>query len=163
MDPGVVPAYLPELTQVEEMVIARAHVQMLVKRVRGHQYHYTGHCVTFLQNIVRTVDVLPNLPSELDIVLLRPPERLADDTRYRRQFRTDFRVRRGCILTWLRFLKANHPDYRHITISADRIAALPVDDDVSSSVICITDDTLGLDTPTELTELTDAPPVTLLY
>jgi hypothetical protein len=158
MDPGTVPGHLPELTQVEEMVIARAHVQMLVKRVRGHQYHYTGHCVTFLQNIVRTVDVLPNLPEELDIVLLRPPEHLADDTRYRRQFRTDFRVRRGCVLTWLRFLKANHPDYRYITISADRIAALPVDDDVSSSVICITDDTLGLDIPAELTELTDAPP-----
>ena len=38
MDPGVVPSHLPELSQVEEMVIARAHVQMLVKHVRGHQY-----------------------------------------------------------------------------------------------------------------------------
>jgi hypothetical protein len=158
MDPGTVPGHLPELTQVEEMVIARAHVQMLVKRVRGHQYHYTGHCVTFLQNIVRTVDVLPNLPEELDIVLLRPPKHLTDDTRYQRQFRTDFRVRRGHVLTWLRFLKANHPDYCHITISADRIAALPVDDDVSSSVICITDDTLDLDGPDGPVELTDAPP-----
>jgi hypothetical protein len=155
MDPGIVPGHLPELTQVEEMVIARAHVQMLVKRVRGHQYHYTGHCVTFLQNIVRTVDVLPNLPSELDIVLLRPPESCTDDLRYRRQFQTDFRVRRGYILAWLRFLKANHPDYRYITISTDRIAALPVDGDVSSSVTCITDNTLGLDGPVELT---NAPP-----
>ena len=33
MDPGIVPNHLPELTQVEEMVIARAHVQMLVKRI----------------------------------------------------------------------------------------------------------------------------------
>jgi ATP-dependent DNA helicase PIF1 len=155
MDPGIVPGHLPELTQVEEMVIARAHVQMLVKRVRGHQYHYTGHCVTFLQNIVRTVDVLPNLPSELDIVLLRPPESCTDDLRYRRQFLTDFRVRRGYILAWLRFLKANHPDYRYITISTDRIAALPVDGDVSSSVTCITDNTLGLDGPVELI---NAPP-----
>jgi ATP-dependent DNA helicase PIF1 len=157
MDPGTIPGHLPELTQVEEMVIARAHIQLLVKRVRGHQYHYTGHCVTFLQNIVRTVDVLPNLPEELDIVLLRPPENLADDTRYQQQFRTDFRVRRGCVLAWLCFLKANHPDYRYITISADRIAALPVDDDVSSSVVCITDDTLGLDGPEGPT---DAPPNT---
>ena len=131
---------------------------MLVKRVRGHQYHYTGHCVTFLQNIVQTVDVLPNLPEELDIVLLRPPEHLADDMRYQRQFRTDFRVRRRHVLTWLRFLKANHPDYCHITISADRITALLVDDDVSSSVICITDDTLDLDGPDGPVELTDTPP-----
>jgi hypothetical protein len=36
MDPGVVPSYLPELTQVKEMVIAQAHVQMLVKRVCSH-------------------------------------------------------------------------------------------------------------------------------
>jgi ATP-dependent DNA helicase PIF1 len=162
MDPGIVPSHLPELTQVEEMVIARAHVQMLVKRVRGHQYHYTGHCVSFMQNIVRTVDVLPNLPSELDIVLLRPPESRPDDPRYRRQFRADFRVRRGHVLTWLRFLKANHPDYRHITISTDRVAALPVDGDVSSSVIYITDDTLGLDSPVEPAdrpvEPVDAPP-----
>jgi ATP-dependent DNA helicase PIF1 len=162
MDPGVVPSHLPELSQVEEMVIARAHVQMLVKRVRGHQYHYTGHCVTFMQNIVRTVDVLPNLPSELDIVLLQPPASHADDPRYRRQFRTDFRVRRQRILTWLYFLKANHPGYRHITISTDRIAALPVDSDVSSSVIYITDDTLGLDGPVERTdapvEPADTPP-----
>jgi hypothetical protein len=150
MDPGTVPADLPELTQVEEMVIARAHVQMLVKRVRGHQYQYTGHCVTFMQDIVRTVDVLPNLPSELDIVLLRPPEGYTDDPRYRRQFRTDFRVRRQHVLTWLRFLKANHPDYRRIVISADRVTALPVDGDVSSSVAHVTDDTLDLTGPVEL-------------
>ena len=82
MDLGTVLADLPELTQVEEMVIARAHVQMLVKRVRGHQYQYTGHCVSFMQDIVRTVDVLPNLPSELNIVLLRPLEANTDNPRY---------------------------------------------------------------------------------
>ncbi len=86
IDPGVVLSYLLELSQVEEMVITRVHVQMLVKRVRGHQYHYTGHCVTFMQNIVRTVNVLPNLPSELDIVLLQPPASHVDNPRYRRQF-----------------------------------------------------------------------------
>jgi ATP-dependent DNA helicase PIF1 len=149
MDPGTVPADLPELTQVEEMVIARAHVQMLVKRVRGHQYQYTGHCVSFIQDIVRTVDVLPNLPEELDIVLLRPPAQYSDEPRYQRQFRMDFRVRRQHVLTWLYFLKANHPDYRHVLISADRVAALPDDGDVSSSCAYITDDTLDLTGPVE--------------
>jgi hypothetical protein len=38
MDPGDIPAYLPELTQVEEMIIVRSHVQMMVHRYRGHQY-----------------------------------------------------------------------------------------------------------------------------
>lgn len=149
MDPGTVPSDLPELTQVEEMVIARAHVQMMVKRVRGHQYQYTGHCVSFLQNIVRTVNVLPTLPADLDIVLLRPSNQHANEPRYQRQFRMDFRVRRQCVLTWLYYLKANHPDYRHVTISADRVAALPVDGDVSLSVPYITDDTLDLTGPGE--------------
>jgi hypothetical protein len=103
MDPGDIPAHLPALTQVKEMVIARAHVQMLLKRVRGHQYQCTGHCVSFMQNIIKTVDVLPLLPSELDIVLLKPSESVTGrDCRYQRQFQADFRVRRGCVLTWLR-------------------------------------------------------------
>jgi Domain of unknown function (DUF6570) len=44
MDPGEVPAYLPALTQVEEMIIARSHVQMLVHRYRGHQYLADANC-----------------------------------------------------------------------------------------------------------------------
>src|SRR5271168_4982274 len=142
MDPGELPAHLPELTQVEEMIIARSHVQMLVHRYRGHQYHYSGHCVSFMQNNVKTVDMLPNLPSELDIVVLRPSDQVMEsDPRYRSQFRADFRVRRGHVLTWLRYLKANHPDYRYITISADRMDALPVDSDISSSFVTVVDDT----------------------
>jgi hypothetical protein len=153
IDPGVVSSYLPELSQVEEIVIAWAYVQMLVKRVCRHQYQYTGYCVAFMQNIVQTVDMLPNLLSELDIVLLRPLEGSTDDDgRYRRQFRTDFRVYRQCVLTWLYFLKANYPDYRHITIATDRLAALLVDSDISLSVMCVTDDTLTLDGPAELTD-----------
>jgi hypothetical protein len=87
MDPGEVPAYLPALTQVEEMIIARVYVQMFVHRYRGHQYHYSGHCISFMQNNVKTVDALPNLPSELDIVVLRPSDQvMEDDPRY--NFRT---------------------------------------------------------------------------
>jgi ATP-dependent DNA helicase PIF1 len=140
MDPGEVPAHLPELTQIEEMIIARSHVQMLVHRYRGHQYHYSGHCVSFMQNTVKTVDMLPNLPSELDIVLLRPSNHIIEnDPRYQRQFRTDFRVRKKRIIAWLQYLKDHHPDYRYITISPDRIDALPVDGDVSLSFTAIID------------------------
>jgi hypothetical protein len=34
--PGDLPTYLPELTLVEEMIIARFHVQIMVHRYRGH-------------------------------------------------------------------------------------------------------------------------------
>ena len=85
MDPGDLLPSLPQLTQVEEMIIARSHVQMMVHRYRGHQYHYSGHCVSFMQSTVKTVDVLPNLPAELDVVVLRPSDQVVDkDLRYRR-------------------------------------------------------------------------------
>jgi hypothetical protein len=148
MDPGEVLAHLPALTQVEEMIIARSHVQMMVYRYRGHQYHYSGHCVSFMQNTIKTVDMLPNLPTELDVVVLRPSNRVvSSDPRYQRQFQTDFRVRKGRIIAWLRFLKAHHPDYQYVTISLDRINALPIDGDISSSLMAITDDTGAADEP----------------
>jgi hypothetical protein len=141
MDPGEIPAHLPELTQVEEMIIARSYVQMLVHRYRGHQYHYSGHCVSFMQNTVKTVDILPNLPSELDIVVLRPSNRIMEtDMRYQSQFRSDFRVRKGHIILWLRYLKLHHPDYRYITISLERLDALPLDADIALSFTAIIND-----------------------
>jgi hypothetical protein len=36
IDPGVVPGCLRDLTQMEEMVIAKAHCYIIMKRVRGH-------------------------------------------------------------------------------------------------------------------------------
>ena len=159
MDPGDVPTHLPELTQLEEMVIARCHVQMLIKRYRGHQYHYSGHCVSFMQNTVKTVSVLPSLPQELDIVLLRPSKGVADDPRFRRQFQRDFRVRRLRVLTWLRYLKRNHPDYRDVQISDARLQELPEDGDVSASVMSMVDVTLTADTQPPVPESPeDLPP-----
>jgi hypothetical protein len=90
---------------------------------------------------VKTVDTLPNLSSELDIVVLRPSDRAKEgDSRYQQQFRADFRVRRGHVLAWLRYLKTNHPDYQYITIALDRIDTLPTDGDISSSIVSLVDD-----------------------
>jgi hypothetical protein len=36
IDPGPVPLDLPELIQVEEIVIACAYIQILIKQVRGY-------------------------------------------------------------------------------------------------------------------------------
>jgi hypothetical protein len=100
MDPGEIPVHLPALTQAKEIIIARSHVQILVYRYRGHQYHYSGHYVSFMQNNIKIVNILPNLPSELDIVVLRPSSQVIEDNpRYRSQFRADFRVRKGHVLT----------------------------------------------------------------
>jgi hypothetical protein len=116
---------------MEEMIIAKAHCHMIMKRVRGHQYHYTGHAVCFWQNNVTFIDALPSLPKHVDIVLLRPHGARMGEERYKRQFRNDFRVRRSYVERALHWLKRHHPDYRDITISQPNLLALPVDGDVS--------------------------------
>jgi hypothetical protein len=137
MDPGVVPECLRDLTQMEEMIIAKAHCHMIMKRVRGHQYHYTGHAVCFWQNNVTFIDALPSLPKHVDIVLLRPRGARMGEERYKRQFRNDFRVRRSYVERALHWLKRYHPDYRDITISQSNLLALPIDGDVSDQVLNI--------------------------
>ncbi|KAM4066720.1 ATP-dependent DNA helicase PIF1 [Hirsutella rhossiliensis] len=92
LDFGEVPANLPDLTMVEEMLIARVHVHVKVLQVRGAQYKYRGHVVHFLRNVGRLFEELPVLPEELDIVLLRPPN-VEGDPRFRQQFARDFRNR----------------------------------------------------------------------
>jgi hypothetical protein len=98
MDPRIFPAHLPALTQVKEMIITRSYIQMVLYHYRGYQYHYSGHCVSFMQNMIKTVDMLPNLPSKLDVVVLRPSDNVEDETRYRHQFRSDFRIRKDHIV-----------------------------------------------------------------
>jgi hypothetical protein len=72
IDLKAVPDYLPELSQLKKMIIACSHVQIVVFWYRRHQYHYLGHCVSFMQNTVKTVNILPNFSAKLDIVLIRP-------------------------------------------------------------------------------------------
>jgi hypothetical protein len=58
-------------------------------------------------------------------------------------------------MTWLRYLKANHPDYRYITISRGRLDALPTDCDISSSFLLIIDESA---VPEERPGTADPPP-----
>jgi ATP-dependent DNA helicase PIF1 len=134
-DVGSVPDYLPALTEIEEMLIARAHVHVQVRQVKGQQFKYTGHTVIFMQNTSKIYDKLPLLASELDIILLKPASNMVGDTRaINEQFQRAFRVRRRCVQTWLDFLKENHPDYRYITIDREQLALLPEDDSIHESL-----------------------------
>ncbi|KJZ70103.1 hypothetical protein HIM_10506 [Hirsutella minnesotensis 3608] len=115
LDFGEVPGNLPDLTMVEEMLIARVHVHVKVLQVRGAQYNYRGHVVHFFRNVGRLFEELPVLSEELDIVLLRPPD-MEEGARFQQQFARDFRVRRSCLLTWLHYLQRHHPGYRDIVV-----------------------------------------------
>ena len=47
LDPGPVPGFLPILTAVEELLIARVYVHLQVVHVRGQQHCYTGYVCCF--------------------------------------------------------------------------------------------------------------------
>ena len=44
---GPVPGFLPILTAVEELLIARVYVYLQVVRIRGQQHRYTGYVCCF--------------------------------------------------------------------------------------------------------------------
>jgi hypothetical protein len=51
---GPVPGFLPTLTAVEELLIARVYVYLQAVRIRGQQHRYTGHVCCFSQNTLKT-------------------------------------------------------------------------------------------------------------
>lgn len=134
-DVGSVPAHLPELSEIEEMLIARAHVHIQLRKIKGQQLKYSGHTVTFMQNTQKIFTKLPLLPRDVDIILLKPAAgTLEVNNRINQTFEQAFRVRRSCVQLWLNYLKASHPDYRDIEIDEANLAALPTDGSVQDQM-----------------------------
>lgn len=123
---GDVPPHLPKLTQIEEQLIARIHIFIDVRLIRGQQYRYSKHCVSFLRETGQLFDQLPRLPGELQLVALRPKS-AAGDAHAIRSFHQQLRINRNHVEQWLKFLVANHPGYADLQISSDRLDQLPPD------------------------------------
>ena len=51
---GPIPSFLPILTTVEELLIARVYIYLQVVHIHSQQYRYTGHVYYFSQNIPKT-------------------------------------------------------------------------------------------------------------
>jgi ATP-dependent DNA helicase PIF1 len=80
--------------------------------------------VHFLRDVGKIYEALPLLPTDLDIVILRPPH--SEQTpQMNRQFRTRFRIRRRVVLEWLRFLQRNHPGYSDMVLNEVNLSQLP--------------------------------------
>jgi hypothetical protein len=91
LDPRDVPDFLPQLSAIKEMCIARVHCFVEVRQHQGVQFKYKGHVCNFLLNVGYVHNWLPLLLKELDIILIRP-------SNYRqvpgvtRQFKKDYLV-----------------------------------------------------------------------
>ena len=107
------------ISQVEEMLIARACPIMCIYRKHGGQRGYKGHVINFPQNVQGFLNTLPCNVTELPILVVR--RHGAENTH------KDFQVSRDCILAALQWLKQNSPCYSDITIDLGLIANLPID------------------------------------
>ena len=127
MIPCEVPPSLQGLSQVEEMLIARACPIMTVYRKHGGQRGYKGHVLNLPQDIQ---DFLNRLPPKVSDLLLR---RSGENNTH-----SDLRVRRHTVLTALQWLHQNNPFYSDIVIDLVSIRQLP-DDGIPSELLTVDD------------------------
>lgn len=115
---------LPILSDIEEQFIARVHILVEIRQIRGSNHCYRGHIVNLLRDTGKIYSHLPLLPRDLNIVVIRP-KNTATNSRLSSQFSKDSIVRRNVIRCWLNFLISNHPGYSNVTINHANLARLP--------------------------------------
>lgn len=123
---------LPQLTQIEEMLIAQVQPIVSVFVVRGGQLSYRGNIINFPQDVHSFVNTLPRDPENLDVMIVRQPSH--DSSTFR-----DYKVRRGHVEAWLRWLKAHNIFYAEINIDEDALDRLPEDGSVYHQLRHISD------------------------
>ena len=119
MDPGCVPECLEGMTQVEEMLIARATPIMTGYQKHGGQRGYSCHALNLPQNVQEFVNKLPSNVRTLPLLLIT---RQGDN-----DTKSHFTVRREKVLSALQWLQTNNKYYHDIEIDFDAISALLVD------------------------------------
>lgn len=126
LDFGDVPAHLPQLSQLEEQMIARVHVHCEAMRIRGAQYKYRGHVVSFLRSVGKIYNQLPLLPQDMEHLIVRPAN-ATNQPHVVNQYGRDYYVKRSNIRQWLDFLRVNHLAYADVEVSERRLSQLPVE------------------------------------
>lgn len=120
MIPSTIPIELQGLTQIEEMLIARALPIMRVYIKPGGQRGYSGHCINLPQNIKDLVLTLPRYPKDLSVIIVK--------VRGRNNTFKDVNVRRQKVHKALLWLLQNNPQHADISINLDALNCLPVND-----------------------------------
>ena len=122
----------------EEMLISTVLPIMSLYKLPHRQYAYSGHVINLPQDVATFANSLPQLPSEIDVIIVRK-EGAANSHR-------DFCIRRAVVLRALQWLVANNKYYHSVRINPDALAMLPEDGDLSglhSVTLGSTDDETG--------------------
>lgn len=128
MVPCPVPPELQDLSQCEEMLIARAFpvMQVYLKPKYG-TVSYKGHCITLPHNVQNIASILPHTTDDIPVVVFT--------AKGLNNTEAHFRVRRMRVLNALHWLKNNNPLYQDITIDLTRVELLPEDDFISTNKV----------------------------
>ncbi|CAN0161735.1 unnamed protein product [Laminaria digitata] len=118
MDPGNIPPQLQGLTQVEQMLIARACAIMRVYRLKGAQRGFGGHVVNVAQDVQEFATSLPRLAADLSVLIVL--RQGADQDTH-----NDFVARRSRVEGALRWLRDNNPFYRDIVLDENAFSRSP--------------------------------------
>ncbi len=133
---GFMPNNLPSLSEIEEILIAKDHVHVQVRPIKGQQFSHSGHTVNFMQNVTKVYRKLPLFPSDLDIILLKPASGSDKGNRTINQwFGQIFCIQWEKIRIWLGYLQKNHPDNQNIIIDRNNLSALPEDGSIHYSLL----------------------------
>ena len=131
MVPTAVPMELQNLTQIEEMLIARALPIMSVFIKPGGQRAYSGHCINFPQDIRQLASTLPHYPKDLSIIVVR--------MKGKENTFKDVRVRKQKVQDALVWLIKNNPQYKQVVINQQSLNSLP-DDGIPDSINSVLSD-----------------------
>ena len=118
MDPGTQPHVLEDLTQVEEMLIARVSPILQVTHSIGGQYKYRGHTIIFLQEIKDGSKTLPQHINNLDLMVVV-------QKKGRQGSSYDFTVRKQKVMDALLYKIQNDPYYQDVRVDYDALEELP--------------------------------------
>lgn len=117
MVPSAVPDELRGLTQVEEMLIARALPIMHVYIKPGGQRGFSGHCINIPQDVRELAHSLPRYPKDLPVIVVR-----------KKGIGNNFKnlvVRRQVVSDAIHWLLRNNPLYSDIEINYQALVSLP--------------------------------------
>ena len=99
------------------MLIARVNPILQVTHARGGQYKYSGHTISFPQDISTIAQRLPRHVEDLDFLIVR--RHGAQSKHY------ECYVKRSRVMDALRFKIERDPYYRDVVIDYDSVNALP--------------------------------------
>ena len=117
MIPSCVPTELQNLTQIEEMLIARAFPIMRVYIKPGGQRGYSGHCINLPQNVTEHATCLPRYPKDLAVIIVK--------VKGRENTFKDVTVRKQKVHNALVWLINNNPHYAGLAINTNALNTLP--------------------------------------